>query len=133
VTLILWGIIEQNVVIIAASIPTLRPFFHKAFLGRGDSKDTGNSHSRLSSKPPSKTYWGPSGHKRTADSGSDVPLDEHIGGKYAELNESRAVDPQTGIWRTVDVNMEWDEEADAKHIKNVVPAPLRETKAREHV
>ncbi|KAJ5881366.1 uncharacterized protein N7529_000038 [Penicillium soppii] len=31
VPLVLWGLIEQNVVIVAACIPTLRPFFRKTF------------------------------------------------------------------------------------------------------
>ncbi|KAJ5902876.1 hypothetical protein N7495_003404 [Penicillium taxi] len=56
VPLVLWGLIEQNVVIIAACIPTLRPFFRKTFKSTkgssdGQSQILSNFGIKLSTRP----------------------------------------------------------------------------------
>ncbi|KAK8085555.1 hypothetical protein PG997_006826 [Apiospora hydei] len=43
--LVIWGLIEQNVVIVAACIPTLRPFFHKVWKGEKSSGAHSGGHS----------------------------------------------------------------------------------------
>ncbi|KAJ6090173.1 hypothetical protein N7486_008988 [Penicillium sp. IBT 16267x] len=47
IPLVIWGLIEQNVVIIAACIPTLRPFFRKVFQSTKGS--SGENASRIRS------------------------------------------------------------------------------------
>ncbi|KAK8880185.1 hypothetical protein PGQ11_001479 [Apiospora arundinis] len=56
VPLVIWGLIEQNVVIVAACTPTLRPFFHKAFKGERSSK-TGGSSGASGSKLSNSTFF----------------------------------------------------------------------------
>ncbi|KAK8044324.1 hypothetical protein PG993_004348, partial [Apiospora rasikravindrae] len=61
VPLVIWGLIEQNVVIVAACIPTLRPFFHKVWKGEksGGSGSGGGGHSSgaSGSKLSSSTFF----------------------------------------------------------------------------
>jgi hypothetical protein len=82
VTLVLWGLVEQNVVIIAASIPTLRPFFHRTSRSsRTDSSNTEvgdpRSLAQPASKPNRESLCG--GHDRGDLSISEPPLDDNLG------------------------------------------------------
>ncbi|KAJ5094096.1 hypothetical protein N7456_009957 [Penicillium angulare] len=74
VPLVLWGLIEQNVVIVAACIPTLRPFFRKTFKSTLGSSERSTSRSRSGSgfKLPSNPMNG--GPKKAPSSVSEFPL-----------------------------------------------------------
>ncbi|OOQ88225.1 hypothetical protein PEBR_14369 [Penicillium brasilianum] len=98
VPLVLWGLIEQNVVIVAACVPTLRPFFRTKFKSSKGSTNAANSRSRsgstfkLSSKPShSRNPFDSEGRKYT---NNDIDFD-------VESNSSRQ-----GIWRTREVIVE---------------------------
>ncbi|ORY62073.1 uncharacterized protein BCR38DRAFT_394688 [Pseudomassariella vexata] len=129
-TLILWGLIEQNVVIVAACIPTLRPFFYRAFQ---EENATNESHPRMSSKPTSKSFLGGRSHQSEERSASEMGLDD-LRHDYAEFNDSQQerCESQQGILRTVAVFMEWDKEHEAGMIPKtdprVVPTSLLEGK-----
>ncbi|OJJ99211.1 hypothetical protein ASPACDRAFT_43874 [Aspergillus aculeatus ATCC 16872] len=100
VPLVVWGFIEQNVVIVAACIPTLRPFFRKAFESKGCRSDslTHSSHPYSGATPKLK----PSGAKRLP-SESELPLDTipHDQGN----EEADAADLRQGIWRTSQIHV----------------------------
>ncbi|KAK8097198.1 hypothetical protein PG999_013142 [Apiospora kogelbergensis] len=149
VPLVIWGLIEQNVVIVAACIPTLRPFFHKAFKGERSSgkrsEGSGGSSGTLGSKLGSSTFFSHprsrQNHRRLDDSVLDYdPREDEPHGQShnhdphdaivlepvaqdtspearAGLDEDCAESnsSQKGIWRTLQVNMEWDAEAQQKH------------------
>ncbi|PYH80047.1 hypothetical protein BO82DRAFT_120123 [Aspergillus uvarum CBS 121591] len=100
VPLVVWGLIEQNVVIVAACIPTLRPFFRKAFESKGYRSDSHTSHVysggstfKLSTTPK------PSGAQRLP-SESDLPLDTNH-----QDGEADAADLRRGIWRTSQIHV----------------------------
>ncbi|KUL91859.1 hypothetical protein ZTR_01311 [Talaromyces verruculosus] len=93
VTLVLWGLIEQNVVLVAACVPTLRPFFRKVFTSK--SSRSGNSagshlHSSHAFKLSSNAVH--SGFQRPK-SASEMPLDT-----------------KQGIWRTREVTVESEDD-----------------------
>ncbi|RAH50718.1 uncharacterized protein BO95DRAFT_438481 [Aspergillus brunneoviolaceus CBS 621.78] len=107
VPLVVWGLIEQNVVIVAACIPTLRPFFRKAFESKGYRSDSlshtshpysGASAFKLSTTPKLK----PSGAKRLP-SESELPLDTIPHDQDSE--EADAADLRRGIWRTSQIQV----------------------------
>ncbi|KAL4882707.1 hypothetical protein BJY04DRAFT_38753 [Aspergillus karnatakaensis] len=111
--LVIWGLIEQNVVIVAACIPTLRPFFRRAFESRGSSNNTSRGRSgsaiKLSSNP---TH----GSKRLAS----VSVDERRGHNHTHGTMMDTVDDEEsasnsslqGIWQTREVIVESDNEGD---------------------
>ncbi|KAL6228725.1 hypothetical protein BDW75DRAFT_226373 [Aspergillus navahoensis] len=112
--LVVWGLIEQNVVIVAACIPTLRPFFRRAFESRGSSNNNSRGRSasaiKLSSNP---THVG----SKRLPSVSELPLDERNedrdrDGEFDEDLESGSHSSQRGIWQTreVIVKSEYDDE-----------------------
>ncbi|OGM44716.1 hypothetical protein ABOM_007358 [Aspergillus bombycis] len=100
VPLVLWGLVEQNVVIVAACIPTLRPFFRKTFkLSKGSSgANTSRSRSGAALKLAS-TLSNP----QNPFTSSDLPLKNMIGDVDGDeaSNSSRQ-----GIWRTTEVRVE---------------------------
>lgn len=124
--LVVWGLIEQNVVIVAACIPTLRPFFRQAFGSKGSSNHSstgrsGGSGFKLSSKPRPKRLI----------SATELALEE------TQNNETQ-FDPETGsndsgnsrqgIWQTREVIVETDEGPENKRLsdfKKVVPSNMR--------
>lgn len=124
--LVVWGLIEQNVVIVAACIPTLRPFFRQAFGSKGSSNNSstgrsGGSGFKLSSKPRPKRLI----------SATELALEE------TQNNETQ-FDPETGsndsgnsrqgIWQTREVIVETDEGPENKRLsdfKKVVPSNMR--------
>ncbi|KAF3385187.1 hypothetical protein F1880_001821 [Penicillium rolfsii] len=98
VPLVLWGLVEQNVVIVAACIPTLRPFFRKTFQSTKGSTDPATSRNRsnstfkLSSQPShSRDPFGLERDRKGAK--KDIYGDE-------DSNSSRQ-----GIWRTREVTV----------------------------
>ncbi|KAJ6102313.1 hypothetical protein N7486_004740 [Penicillium sp. IBT 16267x] len=93
VILVLWGLMEQNVVIIAACVPTLRPFFRKVFTNKSSrSGDSAGSHLhsshafKLSSNAVHSAFQRP-------ESESEMPLDT-----------------RQGIWRTREVTVESEDD-----------------------
>ncbi|KAM0816104.1 putative Integral membrane protein [Seiridium cardinale] len=134
-TLIIWGLLEQNIVIVAACIPTLRPFFHKAFKGQKPSQ--GDAQYR-SSTPTISTYFRNRSNKHTK-SVSELPLDDirsgyarssgsHDGGSQIPEPREDSSAKADGIMRTVAVSMEWDDnrqDRDCMRDDRIVLAPLR--------
>ncbi|KAM3069917.1 hypothetical protein ACMFMG_010624 [Clarireedia jacksonii] len=111
VPLVLWGLIEQNVVIIAACIPTLRPFFHKAFGCESSFSSTGLSATRLG--PGFKRASLPTNNDvMRFNSESDIQFDE-IHPKECDDTESH--NSQQGIWQTTEVNVESDSMRDVEN------------------
>ncbi|KAK8053206.1 hypothetical protein PG996_012507 [Apiospora saccharicola] len=95
--LVIWGLIEQNVVIVAACIPTLRPFFHKVWKGEksgsgsgsGSGGNSGGSGSKLGSNSTffSKGH-GNRRHRKLDDSILDIDpreqdLEAHVLGQMS--------------------------------------------------
>ncbi|KAJ6098360.1 hypothetical protein N7499_002734 [Penicillium canescens] len=126
VPLVLWGLVEQNVVIVAACIPTLRPFFRKTFESKSSHSDTGNPSSGLGfklSSNPSHSAIKPIGSE------SELPLERSKRQAFdVDSNNS-----QQGIWQTQEVSVESDEETDLeggqrRMYREVVPANLRSGK-----
>lgn len=102
VTLVQWGLIEQNVVLIAASIPTLRPFFHKASFRSKNIPSSDHSHKKSGSsfKLSSMKNRGP------PSSDWELALAEET--KYETKSKAMDVESassQQGIWRTREVNV----------------------------
>ncbi|KAL4757607.1 uncharacterized protein BDW70DRAFT_171151 [Aspergillus foveolatus] len=91
--LVIWGLIEPNVVIVAACIPTLRPFFRRAFESRGSADRTTSLRS---------------GIKLTSTSRSK----RHMTAMWRGRQESggRSHSSQQGIWQTREVIVESEEE-----------------------
>jgi hypothetical protein len=121
--LVVWGLIEQNVVIVAACIPTLRPFFRRAFESHGSSNGTSRGRSgsaiKLSLNPPH-------GSKRLL-SVSELPLDTRNQDAVFD-EECGSNSSQRGIWQTREVIVESDDEKESRRtrdIRNVVPPNLR--------
>jgi len=129
IPLVEWGLIEQNVVLVAACIPTLRPFFHKASFRSHDSRsNTDNSRRR------SGSFFKPSSHRREPSSSlgelalrDETKHETKAEGFYVESNNS-----QQGIWRTLDYNVSSGEERDSelgeedRKFREIVPPSLRE-------
>ncbi|KAL4946433.1 hypothetical protein BDV06DRAFT_182541 [Aspergillus oleicola] len=120
--LVVWGLVEQNVVIVAACIPTLRPFFRRAFESRGSSNNT-------SSRPTGsaiKLSSNPSGvRSKRGPSTTEIDLQEtQIAHEEADR---RSNDSRQGIWQTREVIVESDDEKDVERrdMRNIVPMSLR--------
>ncbi|KAJ5161070.1 hypothetical protein N7492_006462 [Penicillium capsulatum] len=130
VPLVLWGLVEQNVVIVAACIPTLRPFFRKVFTsGKGNTTGTA-SNSRSRSGSTFKLASNPVHNgSRRLPSVSEFPLeDPQATGHDTDSNHS-----QKGIWQTREVTVESDDEPDLEgamgsQYKETIPVNLRRTR-----
>jgi hypothetical protein len=99
-----WGLIEQNVVLIAASIPTLRPFFHKASFGiTSTPENTNNSqkHSGNSFKLSSRKNRGPP----SSDWELALAEEARYETKGTKSTDVESNNSQQGIWRTRDVDV----------------------------
>jgi hypothetical protein len=105
VTLVQWGLIEQNVVLIAASIPTLRPFFHKASFGITSSPANTNNNSHKQSGNSFRL----SNRKNRGPPSSDWELalaeEAHYETKGTKGTDVESNNSQQGIWRTRDVDV----------------------------
>lgn len=123
--LVIWGLLEQNVVIVAACIPTLRPFFHKAFKGE---KSSENTEAHVLSVP-SRTYR----HRRSnkpCDTISQLALDdeEH---QFTASDDSRNDDIEGSsrrhvqTTRAIEINMTPGEKDELR--KSVRQNPLLPT------
>ncbi|OKL58950.1 hypothetical protein UA08_05526 [Talaromyces atroroseus] len=86
VPLVLWGLIEQNVVIVAACIPTLRPLFREVFADYGT-----HTHSNSIIKHGLNAILGHASH---AASESAIPLDQPKACIDKDSNNT------SQIWRT---------------------------------
>jgi hypothetical protein len=111
--LVIWGLVEQNVVIVAACIPTLRPFFHKTFGSKRSTSDPNTPLSGSAFKLSSRNATRSNKHAGS-DSVSELPLDDRKGDYDAESNDS-----QKGIWRTREVTIDSDEDTESGRAGNV--------------
>ncbi|KAF9249454.1 hypothetical protein DTO013E5_2728 [Penicillium roqueforti] len=104
VPLVLWGVIEQNVVIVAACIPTLRPLFRKAF--ESTTGSSGEATSQRETRCGFKLAYSSiqSLSKRTL-SVTELPLKDRQQSYDIESSSS-----QFGIWRTREVMVESDDD-----------------------
>ncbi|KAK8018435.1 hypothetical protein PG991_007625 [Apiospora marii] len=155
--LVIWGLIEQNVVIVAACIPTLRPFFHKVWKGEksgsGSNGGSGGSGSKFSTNTLFSKGRGRGNrhHRKLEDSVLDLDpheqdLEAHVleqmgsghghgghddeegegevgvavGSRPGELEteecDAGSNSSQKGIWRTLQVNMEWDAQSQTRRV-----------------
>jgi hypothetical protein len=129
VPLVQWGLIEQNVVLVAACIPTLRPFFHKASFRSSDLRsDTDNSRKRSGSSFQLSCHRKrPSSSVREMGFREDTTQETKVKGSDVESNNS-----QQGIWRTLDFSISSGEERASENgevdrkFKEIVPSGLRE-------
>ena len=117
--------VEQNVVIVAASVPTLRPFFRKRFASKKGTTtgNTSTSRSEANFKLSSNRKHSVS---KNAPSLSEIPLDDR-NGKSPDSDSNHS---QHGIWETREVTVESDDERDLEEAMNrqyreSVPANLR--------
>ncbi|USP73696.1 uncharacterized protein yc1106_00970 [Curvularia clavata] len=118
VPLVIWGLVEQNIVIMAACVPTMRPFFERAWKYRFSTRS--GSHlktpSQGASQYPNKTR---SLLECRAGSMSDVALND-IGTDANTINETTGEcdasshESHQGILKTIDVNIDWQEGIDKK-------------------
>ncbi|KAL3459298.1 hypothetical protein BJX64DRAFT_301489 [Aspergillus heterothallicus] len=120
IPLVIWGLIEQNVVIVAACIPTLRPFFRRAFEStRGSSANNNNSSSaRGRSGPAFKlssnlTHGGSKRMPSVPDDSLDGTRHENDHFDEGYDAESGSNSSQRGIWQTREVIVESYQEDDA--------------------
>ncbi|KAL4733743.1 hypothetical protein BDV11DRAFT_209987 [Aspergillus similis] len=122
IPLVVWGLIEQNVVIVAACIPTLRPFFRRAFEPRGSS-DKSSSHDsgfKLYSTARSKRHVTAPERAFEEIQRFDVERGSHGSGRQSHSSQQE-------IWRTREVATEGDEEGSKRTGKseNVTPSNPR--------
>ncbi|KAI1259430.1 hypothetical protein F5Y18DRAFT_296648 [Xylariaceae sp. FL1019] len=96
VPLVIWGLIEQNVVIIAACVPTLRPFF-TAFSG-GKATPSTDSSSMLTTLRSTLDHRSP----RIKRSDSMMQLD----GMGVDHDDTESRTSQQVIWRTVEFKVD---------------------------
>jgi hypothetical protein len=132
VPLVQWGLIEQNVVLVAACIPTLRPFFHKeSFRPRGFDYRGNNSRSRSGA---SSSFELPS-HRKYTPSNLDWKLPRRDeAGTETNTNglDAESEDSQQGIWRALDYDVSSGKELDPEHgadvrkFRSIVPSSLRD-------
>ncbi|KAF3011200.1 hypothetical protein E8E13_011607 [Curvularia kusanoi] len=107
VPLVLWGLVEQNIVIMAACVPTMRPLFHRTWdPSKAGAQSQGGRASALSCKDTS--------HQLT----------EMDPKEYAESTES-----QQGIMRTMEISVQRGsaDERPSNCIRDVIPQSLRES------
>ncbi|KAL4800799.1 hypothetical protein BDV19DRAFT_383820 [Aspergillus venezuelensis] len=123
--LVVWGLIEQNVVIVAACIPTLRPFFRRAFESRESSNNTSSRRTGSAIKLSSN----PSGiRSKRGPSTTEIDLQEtQVHDDYGDRGSNNS---RQGIWQTREVIVESDDEKDVeggrrRDMRNVVPMNLR--------
>lgn len=98
--------VEQNIVIIAACIPTMRPFFHTS---RKSGTATARSHPGSNSLTTHNvTERGQRSHRGYATHEA-VCLDE-----LNERGDAASRESQQGIVRAIDVNISWSKCSDAE-------------------
>ena len=116
--------VEQNIVIMAACVPTMRPLFHRTWdrtTGRHD-----YSISRSAGAVATKSKARDQGSRQSALSAKDngVPLADIDPKEYAESAES-----QQGIMRTMEISVQREskDERPLSLSKDVIPQSLRES------
>ncbi|CAN9437529.1 unnamed protein product [Alternaria sp. RS040] len=113
VPLVLWGLVEQNIVIIAACVPTMRPFFDRVWKRGLTSRSAPHSRS-LAFDPFSSAAGGRDRLGRQDKSNSDLALvgaevDMHTLNKAIDKDDAASGESQRGIVRTVEVRMDWND------------------------
>ncbi|CAI7616447.1 unnamed protein product [Penicillium palitans] len=101
---VLWGLIEQNVVIVAACIPTLRPLFRKVFKSTTDS--TGEATLQKGTGSGFKLSYNSLQRSKRTLSAAELPL-KNIKQKSSDAESSNS---QSGIWQTREVLVESDDD-----------------------
>ncbi|KAJ5870390.1 hypothetical protein N7455_005331 [Penicillium solitum] len=104
VTLVLWGLIEQNVVIVAACIPTLRPLFRKVF--KSTIGSTGEATSQKETGSGFKLSYNSLQRSKRTPSAAELPL-KNIKQRSCDAESSNS---QSGIWQTREVLVESDDD-----------------------
>lgn len=118
----IWGIVEQNVVIIAACVPPVRRVFYKGAGGRGASGSGSNSKggSKFSMLSAGALFGrsGRAGHSKsaTAQSSTDIPLADQKGNAYLEFDSRKDGASRPGIMRTVGVSVRSDDASSQEEI-----------------
>jgi hypothetical protein len=92
-------------VIIAACIPTLRPFFHKAFGSKSSLSGTGPSATRSGSGFKLSANLTASNGVKRLPSEADLQFGER---DHRVQNDAESHSSQQGIWRTTEVNVDSD-------------------------
>lgn len=106
VILVDWGLVEQNVVIVAACVPPVRRIFANGSR-RGTtkgSKSTPRSGSKLF-KLSGSFFKSRSSKNGTLQSSTDIPLTDQMHNSYVELDSSKGHPAGPGIMRTVGVSV----------------------------
>ncbi|KAF7540564.1 hypothetical protein G7054_g1261 [Neopestalotiopsis clavispora] len=105
--LIIWAVVEANVIIIAACLPTLRPFFHNAFNKEKDTTKEGSGfiHSIFHGSA------GGAGSRRSAATPQraslpPAPVQPAVQPVTARPPRQGSVDSQLEIWRTTDIQQD---------------------------
>lgn len=96
--------IEQNVVIVAACIPTLRPLFRKVFKSTTDS--TGEATLQKGTGSGFKLSYNSLQRSKRTLSAAELPL-KNIKQKSSDAESSNS---QSGIWQTREVLVESDDD-----------------------
>ncbi|TID21517.1 hypothetical protein E2P81_ATG04794 [Venturia nashicola] len=138
VPLVLWGLVEQNIVIMAACVPTLRPLFQKPWSrSKGDSNYSGPRSDDTSGRR-SKAWHHSGGHQRVpsiteGDPNPDVPVNE-TARKGFRVQEREYTESTEGIMLTtvVDVRSAHGPAIDDDNDRHViVPRNIRESQIKE--
>lgn len=122
VPLVIWGIVEQNVVIIAACVPPVRRVFSKGVGGRGTSGSGSNSKgsSKFSILSAGALFVrsGRAGHSKSAtmQSSTGIPLADQKGNAYLEFDSRKDNASRSGIMRTVGVSVRSDDASSQEEI-----------------
>ncbi|PKY08615.1 hypothetical protein P168DRAFT_314687 [Aspergillus campestris IBT 28561] len=127
VPLVLWGLIEQNVVIVAACVPAFHPLLRRIFkLAQSTSANSGSSRSKSAFPLSSSSRRS---NTKTLTSASDLPLDDR---RKPRGDDTDSLGSREGIWQTREVRVESDEDENdpdtrslERRYRSTVPANLR--------
>ncbi|KAL5003013.1 hypothetical protein BDV10DRAFT_64999 [Aspergillus recurvatus] len=131
--LVIWGLIEQNVVIVAACIPTLRPFFRRAFESRASSNKSSSLGSRIKLSSTARSKRRVTATELALEE-TQIQEDRDMGfglrfevERGSQGNRGQSHSSQQGIWQTREVIVESDDEESNRmgELRNVVRPYLR--------
>jgi hypothetical protein len=122
--ILIFSRVEQNIVIMAACVPTMRPLFHRTWDRTTGRHDYSISQSANAAATKSKARDQRSRQSALSVKDSGVPLADIDPKEYAESAES-----QQGIMRTMEISVqrESNDERPLSLFKDVVPQSLRES------
>jgi hypothetical protein len=116
--------VEQNIVIMAAYVPTMRPLFHRTWDRTTGRHDYSISRSAIAAATKSKARDQGSHQSALSAKDTGVPLADIDPKEYAESAES-----QQGIMRTMEISVqrESNDERPLSLSRDVIPQSLRES------